>query len=125
MREVVCEADTGPVIGAEFAAVLARAQGRDEEAFTRLFRDVQPALLRYLRVTAPQAAEEVAAQTWPDVVAGLAGFHGGGKAVRAGRFTTPPHPAAAAPPARGRRPPPPPAARGAGGRLTAPPPPGG
>src|SRR5258708_16828970 len=94
MREVVCEADTGPVIGAEFAAVLARAQGRDEEAFTRLFRDVQPALLRYLRVTAPQAAEEVAAQTWPDVVAGLAGFHGGGGAFRARVLPPPPHPAA-------------------------------
>src|SRR5260370_77271 len=64
MREVVCEADTGPVIGAEFAAVLARAQGRDEEAFTRLFRDVQPALLRYLRVTARPASGETARAGW-------------------------------------------------------------
>src|SRR5258707_3585123 len=107
MREVVCEADTGPVIGAEFAAVLARAQGRDEEAFTRLFRDVQPALLRYLRVTAPQAAEEVAAQTWPDVVAGLAGFHGGEEGVPTWVFSHAPPPAPHARPARGRRPPPP------------------
>src|SRR5258708_8105062 len=98
MREVVCEADTGPVIGAEFAAVLARAQGRDEEAFTRLFRDVQPALLRYLRVTAPQAAEEVAAQTWPDVVAGLAVFHGGGEGVPAGAVLPPPPPRPPSPP---------------------------
>src|SRR5258708_17715364 len=124
MREVVCEADTGPVIGAEFAAVLARAQGRDEEAFTRLFRDVQPALLRYLRVTAPQAAEEVAAQTWPDVVAGLAGFHGGGEGLPAGLFPHPPHPAAPAPPARGPPPPPPPGPRRGRGPPTAPPPPG-
>ncbi len=119
MREVVCEADTGPVIGAEFAAVLARAQGRDEEAFTRLFRDVQPALLRYLRVTAPQAAEEVAAQTWPDVVAGLAGFHGGEKAFRAWLFTIARHRAVDASRARDRRPTVPLAGSGAGERLTA------
>src|SRR5258708_22060226 len=105
MREVVCEADTGPVIGAEFAAVLARAQGRDEEAFTRLFRDVQPALLRYLRVTAPQAAEEVAAQTWPDGVAGLAGFHGRRETVSARGVSPPPPHAPQRRPRPGRPPP--------------------
>jgi hypothetical protein len=53
-------ADTGPVIGAAFGAMLAEAQGDDEAAFACLFRDVQPALLRYLRVTAPEQPT-----TWP------------------------------------------------------------
>ncbi len=92
------------MIGAEFAAVLTQAQGRDEEAFARLFRDVQPALLRYLRVIAPQAAEDVAAQTWLDVVAGLAGFHGGEEAFRAWLFTIARHRAVDASRARDRRP---------------------
>jgi RNA polymerase sigma-70 factor (ECF subfamily) len=75
------------VIGGEFGAVLARAQGGDEEAFARLFRDVQPALLRYLRVIAAEAAEDVAAETWLGVVAGLAGFRGGEEAFRGWLFT--------------------------------------
>jgi hypothetical protein len=48
------------VIGAAFGAMLAEAQGDDEAAFACLFRDVQPALLRYLRVTAPEQPT-----TWP------------------------------------------------------------
>ena len=42
--------------------MLAAAQGGDEEAYARLFRDIQPALLRYLNVIAGQAAEDVAGQ---------------------------------------------------------------
>src|SRR5260221_2528710 len=84
VQGVVCRADTGPVIGGEFGAVLARAQGGDEEAFARLFRDVQPALLRYLRVIAAEAAEDVAAETGLGGVGGLAGFRGGGGGGRGG-----------------------------------------
>ena len=40
------------VIGEEFAAVLAAAQDGSEAAFCVLWRDVNPALLRYLRVAA-------------------------------------------------------------------------
>ena len=47
--------DTRPVIGAAFGAILARAQAGDETAFARIFRDVQPPLLRYLRVIAPES----------------------------------------------------------------------
>ncbi|HWG61100.1 MAG TPA: sigma-70 family RNA polymerase sigma factor [Streptosporangiaceae bacterium] len=75
------------MIGAEFPAVLARAQDRDEEAFARLFRDVQPVLLRYLNVIAPEAAEDVAGQTWLNVVTGLARFSGDEAAFRAWLFT--------------------------------------
>jgi RNA polymerase sigma-70 factor, ECF subfamily len=114
-------ADTGQVIGADFAALLARAQGGDEEAFALLFRDVQPALLRYLAVIAPQAAEDVAGQTWLDVVAGLTGFSGGEPAFRAWLFTIARHRAVDAGRARERRIRAVPlAGSGAGERLTAP-----
>jgi hypothetical protein len=41
-----------------------------------LWRDVNPVLLRYLRVAAPGAAEDVAAETWVQVIRGLPGFCG-------------------------------------------------
>src|SRR5260370_11743345 len=96
----------GCVIGEEFAAVLAAAQDGSEAAFSVLWRDVNPALLRYLRVAAPGAAEDVAAETWVQVVRGLSGFPGGEPAWPARVFST------ARPPAIGRGPPrspPPPA----------------
>ena len=43
------------VIGAGFGTTLAEARDGNEAAFGRLFRDLQPALLRYLQVLAPQA----------------------------------------------------------------------
>jgi RNA polymerase sigma-70 factor, ECF subfamily len=76
------------VIGADFAEVLAAAQGGSEPAFSRLWRDGNPALLRYLRVIAPESAEDVAAETWLHVVRGLAAFRGDEQAWRAWLFTT-------------------------------------
>jgi hypothetical protein len=64
----------GAVIGDGFAAVLAAAKEGSETAFSRLWRDGNPALLRYLRVIAPDAAEDIAADTWLQVVRGLAGM---------------------------------------------------
>ncbi len=87
LRRAVGRSDTGQVIGAAFEARLAEAQGGDEEAFACLFRDVQPALLRYLRVIAPEAADDVAGELWLQVVIGLAGFRGGEEAFRAWLFT--------------------------------------
>jgi RNA polymerase sigma-70 factor, ECF subfamily len=78
----------GAVVGDGFAAVLAAAQGGSEEAFARLWRDGNPPLLRYLRVIAPEVAEDVAADTWVQVVRGLAGFRGDEQAWRAWLFTT-------------------------------------
>jgi RNA polymerase sigma-70 factor, ECF subfamily len=121
MRKAVCRADTGPVIGSEFAALLAQAQDRDEEAFARLYRDAQPPLLRYLRVVASDAAEDVAAETWLQVVAGLARFGGGELEFRAWLFTIARHRAVDAGRARERRPRTVPLADSeAGERLTAP-----
>jgi RNA polymerase sigma-70 factor, ECF subfamily len=96
-------ADTGPVIGAAFGTRLTEAQGGDEAAFACLFRDVQPALLRYLRVIAPEAADDVAGETWLRVVAGLADFRGGEGAFRAWLFTIARHRAIDAGRSRARR----------------------
>jgi len=76
------------VIGEEFGRVLAAAQEGSEAAFSRLWRDGNPALLRYLRVMAPEAAEDVAADTWLQVVLGLTGFRGDERGWRAWLFTT-------------------------------------
>jgi RNA polymerase sigma-70 factor (ECF subfamily) len=78
----------GAVVGEGFAAVLTAAQEGSEAAFSRLWRDGNPALLRYLRVIAPDAAEDIAADTWLHVVRGLAGFRGDEQAWRAWLFTT-------------------------------------
>jgi RNA polymerase sigma-70 factor (ECF subfamily) len=78
----------GAVVGEDFAAVLAAAQRGDEGAFSRLWLDANPGLLRYLRVIAPEAADDVAADTWVQVVRGLRGFRGDEAAWRAWVFTT-------------------------------------
>jgi RNA polymerase sigma-70 factor (ECF subfamily) len=76
------------VVGDDFAVVLADAQGGSEEQFAVLWRDANPALLRYLRVLAPESAEDVAAETWVHVVRGLTRFTGDEAAWRAWLFTT-------------------------------------
>ena len=75
------------MIGEEFALVLARAKHGDEESFERLWRDLNPALLRYLRL-AGEPADDVAAETWATVVKGLRRFRGDESAWRAWVFTT-------------------------------------
>jgi RNA polymerase sigma-70 factor, ECF subfamily len=91
------------VIGAAFGATLDRARTGDEGAFSRIFRDVQPALLRYLRVIA-QDPEDVAGETWVQVVTGLARFRGDEQAFRAWLFTIARHRAVDAGRSRARRP---------------------
>ena len=91
------------MIGAAFSVTLASAQGGDEMAFACLFRDVQPALLRYLRVITPEA-EDVAGETWLQVVKGLPGFRGDEQAFRAWLFTIARHRAVDAGRSRSRRP---------------------
>jgi RNA polymerase sigma-70 factor, ECF subfamily len=76
------------VIGDGFPDELAAAQGGSEAAFTRLWRDANPALLRYLRVIAADAADDIAAETWVHVVRGLPKFRGDEAAWRAWLFTT-------------------------------------
>ena len=73
LREGHLCADTLHVVGEDFAA---------------LWRDTNPALLRYLRVIAPEHAEDVASETWVQVVRGLPRFTGDETAWRAWLFTT-------------------------------------
>jgi hypothetical protein len=73
LREGASVPILGPVVGDELAAVLTAAQSGSEAALTLLWRDANPALLRYLRVIAPDAAEDIAAETWLQVVRGLPG----------------------------------------------------
>ena len=64
----------------------AAAKG-DEAAFARLWRDAHPPLLRYLRVLAGGAAEDVAGEVWLEVARGLARFKGGEQEFRAWLLT--------------------------------------
>jgi RNA polymerase sigma-70 factor, ECF subfamily len=75
------------VIGEDFPAVLAAAQGGSENAFSALYRDCTLDLLRYLRVAAPDAIEDVAAETWVQICRGLPGFCGDERAWRSWLFT--------------------------------------
>lgn len=79
------------MIGPSFPAVLAAAQRGDERAFAVLWRDLQPAVLRYLRVAAPGAAEDLAADTWMSIIRGLDRFRGDESGFRALVFTAARH----------------------------------
>lgn len=54
------------------------AQGGSSAAFERLFRCVQPSLVRYLGVLVGQDAQDVASETWLQVARDLGSFRGGG-----------------------------------------------
>jgi RNA polymerase sigma-70 factor, ECF subfamily len=79
------------MIGPGFPELLAAAQGGDEQAFAVLWRDLQPAVLRYFQVVAAQAAEDLAADTWMAVIGGLGRFRGDERAFRAWVFTVARH----------------------------------
>ncbi len=64
------------MIGSRFADLLGAARGGDEAAFAALWRDLNPPVVRYLRVLAPGWAEDVASETWLEVVRGLHRFDG-------------------------------------------------
>lgn len=64
----------------------AAARG-NEAAFARLWRDAHPPLLRYLRVLAGDAAEDIASEVWLEVARGLARFRGGEPEFRGWLFT--------------------------------------
>src|SRR5438046_1716453 len=58
----------------ELSADLDAASRGNEAAFTRVFRAVQPGLLRYLRALVGPEAEDVAGETWAQVCRDLATF---------------------------------------------------
>lgn len=81
----------------ELTAALARARTGDEAAFTVLYRTVQPKVLRYLQVLLRSdpdptaAAEDVAAETWLQIVRDLPSFSGDGPDFRAWSATVARH----------------------------------
>jgi RNA polymerase sigma-70 factor (ECF subfamily) len=79
------------MLGSSFLELLVAAQDGDEQAFAVLWRDLQPALLRYFRVAAREAAEDLAADTWVSVIRGLGRFRGDERAFRAWVFTVARH----------------------------------
>ena len=91
------------MIGGAFGVTLAHARTGDEAAFACIFHDVQPALLRYLRVITAEP-EDVAGETWVQVVTGLRRFRGGEQDFRAWLFTIARNRAADAGRSRHRRP---------------------
>lgn len=75
------------VLGPEFDGVLQAAQAGDEWAFARLYRDLNPALSRYLTARAPGADQDLAAEVWLAAARRLAAFGGDEPAFRAWLFT--------------------------------------
>jgi RNA polymerase sigma-70 factor, ECF subfamily len=75
------------MLGPEFPAVLRAAARGDEDAFGRLWQDLQPRLLRYFMVASPTAAEDLASETWVGVIRGLGRFRGEEAEFRAWVFT--------------------------------------
>ena len=64
------------MLGERFEQVLSRAQEGDAQAFAELWRDANPMLLRYLRVTAAALAEDIASHAWIRVIEALVSFKG-------------------------------------------------
>src|SRR5689334_16266270 len=70
-----------------FGQALAAAQRGEDWAVAVSWRDLNPRLLRYLRVRHDHSYEDVASETWMKVAAGLPRFTGGEEAFRAWFFT--------------------------------------
>jgi RNA polymerase sigma-70 factor (ECF subfamily) len=76
------------MIGPRFAEMLGGASAGDESAFATLWRDINPALVRYLRVVAPHDADDIASEAWASVTIALDRFTGDEQAFRSWVFVT-------------------------------------
>ena len=72
---------------ASFEGHLVAAQFGDETGYAMLWRALNPPLLRYLQVAAAGAAEDLASETWLQVVRGLKEFRGDEAGFRSWLFT--------------------------------------
>jgi RNA polymerase sigma-70 factor (ECF subfamily) len=70
----------------DLAEALKLAIAGDEAGFAVLWRSLQPAVLRYLRVVVGDAAEDVASETWLQAARDLRGFDGRVPAFRVWLF---------------------------------------
>jgi RNA polymerase sigma-70 factor (ECF subfamily) len=66
---------------------LRRARLGDESGFLELWRDLQPRLLRYLRVNHEESYEDIAAETWLQIIRDLPSFVGTASGFRGWLFT--------------------------------------
>ena len=71
----------------EFADVLSAAQAGAEWAVAYLYDALQPPLIRYLMWQEPQAADDLAGDTWLAVAERIGTFEGGERAFRAWVFS--------------------------------------
>jgi RNA polymerase sigma-70 factor (ECF subfamily) len=62
--------------GDNLEAALARARAGDESGFLMLWTDLQPRLLRYLRVIGCHDADDIASETWLQVIRDMGRFTG-------------------------------------------------
>ena len=76
-----------PPSGFDFDSTLDAARNGDDRALAVLWRDLQPALLRYLRAVEPGAAEDIASDTWLEVTRRLDRFSGDERDFRGWLFT--------------------------------------
>lgn len=83
---------------------LARARAGDEEGFAVLWRCYQPRLLRFLQVYSGHDVDDLASETWLQVVRDLSRFRGDATAFAAWLFTVARRRAIDAQRARSRRP---------------------
>lgn len=85
--DIVPPGDPCPLTACDFADAIDAARQGDERALTALWRELQPALLRYLRAVEPGAAEDIASDTWLEVTGRLDRFQGDERAFRGWLFT--------------------------------------
>jgi len=74
-------------LGQEFEGVLAAARTGSSWAVATLYRDIQPALLGYLRAQEPAHGEDLASEVWLGVGQGIGRFEGEEAAFRGWVFT--------------------------------------
>jgi RNA polymerase sigma-70 factor, ECF subfamily len=71
----------------DFEALLVAARSGDGGALSELYRALYPRMVRYLGALEPIEAEDLACDTWLDVVHGLERFDGDETGLRAFSFT--------------------------------------
>ena len=75
------------MIGDEFAAVLAGAASGDDRAMERLYRDVAPLVVGYLRSNGLVEADDVASEVFVSMIRGLPKFSGDEQGFRSWLMT--------------------------------------
>jgi RNA polymerase sigma-70 factor (ECF subfamily) len=85
--DIVPTGDPLPTSGRAFADTLAAARQGDDRALALLWRELHPSLLRYLRAVDPDAAEDIASDTWLEVTRRFHRFCGDERDFRGWLFT--------------------------------------